>query len=245
MKSPCGVKLERKSFAGERQTEDDAIVRVRSRRDGQRQTRWHDCVEERRRAQRLRRRRVGQLWQRAEERRCAGKLRRRRAGRLRQRAERLRRRVGQLQWRAAAVALGYGGAGDYGKEAARARSGGGLRRKKENTGSEQTVKGLRSAFHVMTGHGGRMTGRSGAASGQSPVRSWSDQTRPVRHDRTLTESGQRLLGKLKRMTGRGGGGRDRTRWSQRCVRCSVRSQILEKFFGMTGRASGRRDQTQW
>jgi hypothetical protein len=33
------------------------------------------------------------------------------------------------------------------------------------------------------------------------------------HDRTLTESGQNLPEKLKWMTGRGGGGRDRTRWS--------------------------------
>jgi hypothetical protein len=33
MKSPCGVELERKSFAGERQIEDDAIIRVRSRHD--------------------------------------------------------------------------------------------------------------------------------------------------------------------------------------------------------------------
>jgi hypothetical protein len=33
------------------------------------------------------------------------------------------------------------------------------------------------------------------------------------HDRTLTESGHILPGKLKRMTGRGGGGRDRTQWS--------------------------------
>jgi hypothetical protein len=33
------------------------------------------------------------------------------------------------------------------------------------------------------------------------------------HDRTLTESGHILPGKLKRMTERGGGGWDRTRWS--------------------------------
>jgi hypothetical protein len=33
------------------------------------------------------------------------------------------------------------------------------------------------------------------------------------HDQMLTESGHILPGKLKRMTGRGGGGRDRTRWS--------------------------------
>jgi hypothetical protein len=58
-----------------------------------------------------------------------------------------------------------------------------------------------------------MTGRGKAASDQSLVSSWSDRTRPVRHDRTLTESGHMLPEKLKRMTGRGGGGRDRTRWS--------------------------------
>jgi hypothetical protein len=45
MKSPCGVELERKSFAGERQIEDDTIVRVRSRHDGRRQTWWRDSVE--------------------------------------------------------------------------------------------------------------------------------------------------------------------------------------------------------
>jgi hypothetical protein len=33
------------------------------------------------------------------------------------------------------------------------------------------------------------------------------------HDRTLTESGQILPGKLKRMTGCGGGGRDQKQWS--------------------------------
>jgi hypothetical protein len=33
------------------------------------------------------------------------------------------------------------------------------------------------------------------------------------HDQTLIESGHILPGKLKRMTGRGGGGWDRTRWS--------------------------------
>jgi hypothetical protein len=106
------------------------------------------------------------------------------------------------------------------------------------------LKRLRSAFHAMTGHGGRLTGRDGAASGQSLVSSWHDQTRPVRDDRTLTESDQSLPGNPTRMTGRGGGGRDRTRWSQRRVRCSVRSQILEKIFGMTGRAGGRRDRTR-
>jgi hypothetical protein len=33
------------------------------------------------------------------------------------------------------------------------------------------------------------------------------------HDQTLTEFGQELPGKLKWMTGRDGGGRDRTQWS--------------------------------
>jgi hypothetical protein len=65
----------------------------------------------------------------------------------------------------------------------------------------------------MTGRDGCMTGRGMAVSDQSPVSSWSDRTCPVRDDRTLTESGQRLPEKLKRMTGRGGGGRDWTWWS--------------------------------
>jgi hypothetical protein len=189
-----------------------------------------------------------------------GRLRRWRAGRLRQCAERLQRCAGRLRWRAAAVALdcggawlrrrwttvacGHGGAGDHGEEAARARSGGILRRRIKRDLNER-LKRLRSAFHAMTGRDGRLTGRGGAASSQSPVSSWSDRTRPVRDDRTLIESGQRLPGKLKCMTGRVGGGRDRTRWSQRRIRCSVRSQILEKFFGMTGHAGGHRDRTQW
>jgi hypothetical protein len=63
----------------------------------------------------------------------------------------------------------------------------------------------------MTGHGGRLTGRDGAASGQSPVSSWRDRTCPVRDDRTLTESGQSLPGNPTHMTGRDGGGRDQTR----------------------------------
>jgi hypothetical protein len=58
-----------------------------------------------------------------------------------------------------------------------------------------------------------MTGRGGGSSGHSPVSSWNDRTRPIMHDRMLIESGHILLGKLKRMTGRGGGGWDRTRWS--------------------------------
>jgi hypothetical protein len=75
----------------------------------------------------------------------------------------------------------------------------------------------------MTGHGGRLTGCDGAASGQSPVSSWRNRTRPVRDDWMLIESGQSLPGNPTRMTGHGGGGRDRMRWSQRRVRCSVRS----------------------
>jgi hypothetical protein len=119
------------------------------------------------------------------------------------------------------------------------------------TAADVRLKRLRSAFHAMTGRGGRLTGRGGrltgrdgAASSQSPVSSWHDRTCPVRDDRTLIESGQSLPGNLTRMTGRGGGGWDRTRWSQRRVRCSVQSQILEKIFGMTGRAGGRRDRTR-
>jgi hypothetical protein len=96
----------------------------------------------------------------------------------------------------------------------------------------------------MIGRGGRMTGHDGAAFGQSLVSSWRDRTRPVRDDRTLTESGQSLPGNPTRMTGRGGSGQDRTRWSQRRVWCSVRSKILEKIYGMTGRAGGRRDRTR-
>jgi hypothetical protein len=96
----------------------------------------------------------------------------------------------------------------------------------------------------MTGRAGRMTGHGGAASGQSPVSSWRDRTRSVRDDRTLTEFGQRLPGNPIHMTGRGGGDRDRTQWSQRRVWSSVRSQILEIVFEMTGRAGGRRDRTQ-
>jgi hypothetical protein len=135
-----------------------------------------------------------------------------------------------------------GGAGGFGKTVTRVD----LRwRIEEDDEKKQDLivrlKRLRSAFHAMTGRGGRMTGRDGVASGQSPVSSWCDRTRPVRDDRTLTESGQSLPGNPTRMTGRGGGGRDRTRWSQRRVRCSVRSQIHEKIFGMTGHAGGHRD----
>jgi hypothetical protein len=49
-----------------------------------------------------------------------------------------------------------------------------------------------------------MTGRGGAASGHTPVSSWSDRTRPVRTDRTRTESGRGLSGKVI--------ADDRTRW---------------------------------
>jgi hypothetical protein len=96
----------------------------------------------------------------------------------------------------------------------------------------------------MTGRAGRLTGRGRAASDQSLVSSWRDRTCPVRDDRTLTESGQNLPGNPTRMTGRGGGVRDRTQWSQYRVQSSVRSQILEIVFGMTGRAGGRQDRTQ-
>jgi hypothetical protein len=51
MKSPCGVELER----------NDAIVRVRSRRDGRMRTQWRDYAEERRRVGKLRRWHVGRL----------------------------------------------------------------------------------------------------------------------------------------------------------------------------------------
>jgi hypothetical protein len=62
----------------------------------------------------------------------------------------------------------------------------------------------------MTGRAGRLTEHGGAASGQSPVTSWRDWTRPVRNDRMLTESDQSLPGNPTRMTGRGGGVRDQT-----------------------------------
>jgi hypothetical protein len=111
-------------------------------------------------------------------------------------------------WRAATAVLGITA------RAARVRAladgGDGLKREQD---LDVRLKRLRSAFHAMTGRGGRMTRRGKAASSQSPVSSWNDRTRPVRHDRTLIGSGQILPLKLKRMTGRGGGGRDRTRWS--------------------------------
>jgi hypothetical protein len=56
----------------------------------------------------------------------------------------------------------------------------------------------------MTGRVGRLTGRGGAASGQTLVSSWHDRTHPVRADRTLTESGQRSPGELNTL--------DRTWW---------------------------------
>jgi hypothetical protein len=113
----------------------------------------------------------------------------------------------------------HGGAGEIGEEAARVR----VRRIEKKMATDVRLKRLRSAFHAMTERGGRLTGRDGATSGQSPVSSWCDRTRPVRDDRTLTESDQSLPGNPTRMTGRGGGGRDRTRWSQRRVQCSIRS----------------------
>jgi hypothetical protein len=61
-----------------------------------------------------------------------------------------------------------------------------------------------SAFNAMTGRAGRLTGRDRAASGQSPVSSWRDRTRPVRADRMLTESVRRSPGELNTL--------DRTRW---------------------------------
>jgi hypothetical protein len=82
----------------------------------------------------------------------------------------------------------------------------GVRRIETKTATDVRLKRLRSAFHAMTGRGGRLTERDGAASGQSPVSSWRDRTRPVRDDRTLTESGQSLPGNPTRMTGHGGGG---------------------------------------
>jgi hypothetical protein len=59
------------------------------------------------------------------------------------------------------------------KARARRKGGSGLKKKTaEETRSERTVKrGGRSAFNAMTGHAGRLNGRSGAASGQSPVSS--------------------------------------------------------------------------
>jgi hypothetical protein len=120
--------------------------------------------------------------------------------------------VGELQQR--------GGEGS--EEAARVRGTAEMADEKKTTMIVR-LKRLRSAFHAMTGRGGRLTGRDGVASDQSPVSSWRDRTRSVRDDRTLTESGQSLPGNPTRMTGRGGGGRDRMRWSQRRVRCNVRS----------------------
>jgi hypothetical protein len=66
------------------------------------------------------------------------------------------------------------------------------------------LKEGRSAFHTMIGRAGRLTERGGAASGQSPVSSWRERTRPVRADRTLTESSQRSPGELNTL--------DQTRW---------------------------------
>jgi hypothetical protein len=116
-------------------------------------------------------------------------------------------------WRHDAATVVCGGAAALGEEAAlgedavRAKDDGGLRREKEDERDPNVrLQRVRSAFRAMTGRGG-------AASGHSPGSSWNDRPRPVRHDRTLTESGHKFFEKLKRMTGHGGGGRDRTRWS--------------------------------
>jgi hypothetical protein len=94
--------------------------------------------------------------------------------RLRWRATAVVRGCGgaRLRQRSTGAALGYGGTGDTDEETARARSGGGLRRKKEKERDpNKRLKRLRFAFHAMTGCGGRMIGRGGTASGQSPVSS--------------------------------------------------------------------------
>jgi hypothetical protein len=129
--------------------------------------------------------------------------------------------------RAAKERSGCGGAGggaaaqeQHRRETARRRlgfGGGGLKRRRPKNGSGVRLRRGRSAFNAMIGRAGRLIGRGGAASSQSPVSSWRDRTRPVRDDRTLTESGQRLPGNLTRMTGRDGGVQDRTQWSQRHV----------------------------
>jgi hypothetical protein len=67
-----------------------------------------------------------------------------------------------------------------------------LKRKKgDETVDGSVEKELRSAFQGLTGRAPRLTGRAVEASGQSPVRSFSDWTRPFRGDRTQTESDQR------------------------------------------------------
>jgi hypothetical protein len=87
------------------------------------------------------------------------------------------------------------------------------------------LKEGRSAFHTMTRCAGHLTRRGGAASGQSPVGSWRDQTRPVRADRTLTESGQRSPGELNTL--------DRTRWTGPgpdvvvTTSCSVQCSVID------------------
>jgi hypothetical protein len=110
--------------------------------------------------------------------------------------------------------LGFGGSGERRIEKKTAE---------KTTDRDVRLRRGRSAFKAMTGRAGRLTGHGGAASGQSPVSSWRDRTRPVRDDRTRTESGQRLPGNPTRMTGRGGGVRDRTQWSQHRVWSSVQS----------------------
>jgi hypothetical protein len=129
-----------------------------------------------------------------------------------------RRGTAAAAWDSAGELRRCGGEG--GEEAAKVRGMAVMADEKKTT-TIVRLKRLRSAFHAMTGRGGRLTGRDGAASGQSLVSSWRDQTRLVRDDRTLTESDQSLPGNPTRMTGRGGGGQDRTRWSQHHVWCSV------------------------
>jgi hypothetical protein len=66
----------------------------------------------------------------------------------------------------------------------------------------ERLKEGRSALHTMIGRAGRLTGRGGAASGQSPISSWHDRTRPIIGDRTQTESGQGPPENPLRVTGR-------------------------------------------
>jgi hypothetical protein len=111
------------------------------------------------------------------------------------------------------------------------------RRRGKNREIETVIRWLRSTFHGVTGHADRLTGRAAEASGQNPVSSWHDRTHPVRADRTRTESGQSSPGNPSRMTGRDGGVRDRTQWSQGRIRSSVRSKVLETCL--------RYDRTRW
>jgi hypothetical protein len=108
------------------------------------------------------------------------------------------------------------------------------------------LKNLRSAFQRLTGRAPRLTRRAVEASSQSPVRSRSDRTRPLRGDRTQTESGQKSTHEPSL--------RDRTRRrcpepnavvEQRRVRSSVRSEVHENHLHTTGRAGDVRNRTQW